>query len=221
MIYYIAASIVGYYFSQWLFVHKIAEEMYLEKGGLNPDMSDDEAADFGNRDISQEYEGGKKNNKKFDFTESEAYESGSNNKHRNSIPSQGNAEHESQNDHKSEGSDLGQFSQGIGSSFNRITINSLVFLLDPPLRLITLTLSPISSCLCRRHGKILAKAERRFIEELDVRNLLTKVRNTDTIVKGLVRKDYLKVLKFNKQSIIAPNHPTDSSDAEQLSSEGE
>jgi hypothetical protein len=52
VLFYIAASIVGYYFSQWLFLHAIAEDMFLEKGGINQDMSDDEAASFGNKDVS-------------------------------------------------------------------------------------------------------------------------------------------------------------------------
>lgn len=54
-----------------------------------------------------------------------------------------------------------------------------------------------------------------------MKDLITKMRNQEAIINGLVRKDYLKILAYNKQCVIAPNHPTDSSEDEQLSSEGD
>ena len=58
------------------------------------------------------------------------------------------------------------------------------------------------------------------MKELDVKNLLTKVRNSDAIINGLVRKDYLHSLKYHKSRVIAAKMPTDSS-GDNLSSEGE
>lgn len=89
VIFYVAASIIGYFFSQWLFVHRIAEDLYLEKKHDNKELSDDEAASFGhnqNQEASQDYEGGKKGKKK-NMSDSEAYESGSNANRRNSASS--------------------------------------------------------------------------------------------------------------------------------------
>jgi len=95
-----------------------------------------------------------------------------------------------------------------------------MFMIDPVLRFFLLTISPISVCCCRNQHRLKSRAEKRLVKELDVRNLLPKVRNANVIMKGLVRKEYLDALKFSKSSVISPDHPTDSS-GDELSSEGE
>jgi hypothetical protein len=66
----------------------------------------------------------------------------------------------------------------------------------------------------------LKRSEKRFVKELDVQNLLQQVRNSNVVINGLVRKEYLQALQFNKHRVIAANLPTDSS-GEEMSSEGE
>jgi len=96
----------------------------------------------------------------------------------------------------------------------------VLFIIDPIFRFALLTLSPISFCCCRRQWKLQSRAEKRFIQELNVKNMLPRIRNCEAIVNGLVQKDYVAAMKYNKAFVISPDHPTDSS-GDDLSSEGE
>ena len=58
------------------------------------------------------------------------------------------------------------------------------------------------------------------MKELDVKNFLPKIRNSDSIIRGLVRTEYMEAMKYHKDMIIAPDFPTDSS-GQDVSSEGE
>mmetsp|Transcript_11453 Transcript_11453/g.17247 ORF Transcript_11453/g.17247 Transcript_11453/m.17247 type:complete len:187 (+) Transcript_11453:1027-1587(+) len=96
--------------------------------------------------------------------------------------------------------------------FSSIKISSFNLILDPFLGCL---LWPFEMC-CKRRGcflrpKILEKCEEKFTDELEVTNLLSKVRLTYDMLAHLLTKEQKLLLKYNKERVIDLDSLTESS----------
>ena len=88
------------------------------------------------------------------------------------------------------------------ATFAKISPNGLAFLIDPLLRFAFLTMSPISVCLFRKEGRLVAKAEAKIARECDVRDMIPKIGFADTLLRGMLKKDYYDLMMYSKTRTI-------------------
>ena len=79
----------------------------------------------------------------------------------------------------------------------------LIVLIDPIFRYFCCGRSPFSFfSSVRKQNKILEKAEEKFTDELDVKNMIAKIRDSYDLVNKLVNKEYKGLLKYHKSRTI-------------------
>ena len=105
----------------------------------------------------------------------------------------------------------------IQAQFESINLNVMQLILDP---LLGAFFFPLKCCLknfgCYRRPKILAKCEDTYANELEITNLLQKIRDTHAMVANLQTRKHRILLKYSKDRVI--NIDTSSSDESSSSS---
>ena len=103
----------------------------------------------------------------------------------------------------------------LRSQFERIKINNFLLLIFDPI---------ITSfcCCCKKSNlcgsferlRLLTRASDKFGEELEVTNILNKLRNSYDIIKTLTEKQNSILLKFSKERVIELDETEDSDEEE-------
>jgi len=104
--------------------------------------------------------------------------------------------------------------------FKPIQFNTLSVVLDP---LAACLFFPFEVC-CKRRGcflrpKILEKCEEKFTDELEVTNLLSKIRVTYDMLKNLLTNEQKLLLRYNKDRVIDLDSLSESSSSSSDSSQ--
>ena len=95
---------------------------------------------------------------------------------------------------------------GLDTEFVPIELNTLLVLTDPIFRSFCCGKS-LFDCFksTRRQNQLLAMAETRFSDELDIEKLLLKLRNSYDVTKNMVKKEYRSLLAFQRGRVIDPD----------------
>ena len=96
--------------------------------------------------------------------------------------------------------------QQIHDQFETIKFSSFYLVFDPFLEIIC---CPVNICFsdmfCFKRSRILQKASDKFNEEMQVSNILNKIRNTHQMLKNFQIIDQEKFVKYNEDYVISPH----------------
>jgi hypothetical protein len=91
----------------------------------------------------------------------------------------------------------GRGGKNIQDKFESIKTNTLVLLLDPIFRALLCGLSPFCCKRSTDQKRALEKVEEKFVNELDAKIMLSKIRDSHDMISNLITKDYQEFLKYN------------------------
>jgi len=74
---------------------------------------------------------------------------------------------------------------------------------------------------CRKQTRLLQRAEARFGDELDIEHLITKLRDSYDLTRNMVKKDYRKLLAYNRGRVIDGRSNSDRELSSDVSSSSE
>ena len=110
----------------------------------------------------------------------------------------------------------------VQAHFESINFNSIQVIFDP---LISKLFLPFKCCLrrrfCYKREKVLNRCQEAYENELEITNLLRKVRDTHAMVANLQTRRDRELLKFSKDRVINIDSSSSSASSDQSSSSGE
>ena len=110
----------------------------------------------------------------------------------------------------------------IKAQFESINFNTMQLIFDPLIGKLCL---PLKCCLKKqgfyKRPKILDKCEDTYVNELEIRSLLSKIRDTHAMVSNLQTRKHRELLKYTKDRVInidssSSDNPSSSSSEDKL-----